>query len=136
MISSAFKSAEVNKVSQQNQTINTITGGIKDAATAIAGAAGFAGGLGTGAVAQAAKYNLAGKIGGIGGAIMLSTMDDKVESAKISKEQSWNINEVKAMTSDVLGDNPINRNAMKQLDTVFNMLSRYGKGGEAYDNDR
>lgn len=82
MISNAFRSAEANKVSQQNQTIGTITSGVKDLATAVGGIAGFSGALGTGAVAQAAKYNLAGKIGGVGGAIMLSTMQEKTDNAQ------------------------------------------------------
>lgn len=81
MISSAFKSAEVNKVNQQNQTIGTVTSGVKDLATAIGGVAGFMSGA-TGAIAKAAKYNFAGKIGGVGGAIMLSTMQEKSDNAQ------------------------------------------------------
>ena len=79
MISSAFKSAYVNQVNQQNQGINTITGGIKDLGTAVTGILGFSGALGSGTLAKAAKFGLANKIGGVGGALMVATMDEKTQ---------------------------------------------------------
>src|SRR5574344_1453248 len=95
-ISNAFKGAYVNQVSQQNQGISTITQGVKDLATTAMGIAGFTGALGKGALAQGAMHSFAGRVGGVGGNIMLST----------------------------LGDNPINRSAKKQLATVFETLQR------------
>ena len=79
MISSAFKSAYVNQVNQQNQGINTIASGVKDLGTAITGILGFSGALGSGTLAKAAKFGLANKIGGVGGALMVATMDEKTQ---------------------------------------------------------
>ena len=80
MISSAFKSAYRNEVSAQAQGINTISTGVKSAATAIAGGLAFGGALGTGAVAKAAKFGLANQVGGVGGSIMLASMESKTMS--------------------------------------------------------
>lgn len=123
-ISNAFKSAYANQVSQQNQGINTITSGVKDLATAAIGVAGFAGALGSGAAATAAKHTLAGRIGGVGGNIMLSTLQEKKDSAnaKQANSQLFSAEDITNTISSHLGGNPINNNAVKQLSTVFETL--------------
>lgn len=118
MISSAFKSAYQNEVSQQTQGINTITAGVKDALTAAVGITGFAGGLGKGAFAKGAEHALAGRVGGVGGNIMLATLQQKKETAKAEQEKKFTAKEV--MSS--LEGNPINRSAMKTLSTVFEAI--------------
>lgn len=121
MISSAFKGAYQQEVNQQNQGINTITTGIKDTATVILGTLGFAGKLGTGVLAKASKHALANKVGGIGGNLMLATMEEKKETTKNNKE-AFTAEEVTETIKSQLGDNPINRSAMNQLGTVFEKL--------------
>lgn len=139
-ISNAFKSAYMNQVAQQNQGIKTITTGVKDLAMTIAGVAGFTGGLGTGALAQGAKHALAGRIGGVGGNIMLSTMQEKTETAKVNEERRrlFTGEEVTKTINSTLGGNPINNSAIKQLGTVFEILQRAkAQGGDkSNDNDR
>ena len=122
MISNAFKSAYVNQVNAQNQGIDTITTGAKSAATAVLGIAGLSGGLGSGIVAKAAKYGLANKVGGVGGAIMMSTMEDKISSdmagnliASASQEDVSNA--FKQMASGYS-----DRESIYQLDTVWNTI--------------
>ncbi len=123
-ISNAFKSAYTNQVAQQNQGINTITSGVKDLATAAIGAAGFAGALGSGAAATAAKHTLAGRIGGVGGNIMLSTLQEKKDTANAKQQnaQLFSAEDITNTISSQLGGNPINNNAVKQLSTVFETL--------------
>ena len=125
MIQHAFSSAYTNQVQAQNQGINTITGGIKDAATLIAGVAGFSGALGNGALAKGAKHALAGRVGGVGGNIMLATMQEKTDTAKANQENKmFTAEEVGSTIKAQLGDNPINRAAVKQLGTVFETLQK------------
>ena len=124
MIQHAFTGAYTNQVSAMNQGINTMTGGIKDAATLVAGALGFSGALGSGAASTGAKHALAGRIGGVGGNIMLATMQQKKESAQ-AKEDTKNLLSAEEVGNTIqaqLGDNPINRTAKKQLATVFETL--------------
>lgn len=125
-ISNAFKGAYVNQVSQQNQGISTITQGVKDLATTAMGIAGFTGALGGGALAQGAMHNFAGRVGGVGGNIMLSTLMEKENTVKGQKETEnlFTGEEVADTISSTLGDNPINRSAKKQLATVFETLQR------------
>lgn len=120
-ISSAFKSAYTNKVTQQNQGISTIASGVKDAATLALGVAGFAGGLGQGAIAGAAKHALAGRVGGIGGNIMLSTLEEKKGTAQ-ANQQTQSLYTGEQVLGAIDTDNPINRTAVKQLTTVFEQL--------------
>lgn len=125
-ISNAFKGAYVNQVSQQNQGIKTITQGVKDLATTAMGIAGFTGALGGGALAQGAMHSFAGRVGGVGGNIMLSTLMEKENTVKGQKETEnlFTGEEVAGTISSTLGDNPINRSAKKQLATVFETLQR------------
>lgn len=126
MIQHAFTSAYTNSVSQRNQGISNITAGVKDLATVALGAAGFAGGLGNGAVANAAKHALANRVGGIGGNIMLSTMQEKKAAADTSQnnKQLFNREEIQNTITSQLSGNPINNAAVKQLSTVFETLER------------
>lgn len=127
MISNAFKSAYTNKVNAQAQNIDTTLTGIKSMGSLALGVAGFAGGLGTGAVAKAAKYNLANKVGGVGGAIMLSTMKEKQDSAQQQKD--FTREEVEQTIGSTLGTNPIHNAAKKQLSTVFDKLLQAKESG-------
>ena len=129
MIQHAFTGAYTNRVSQQNQAINTITQGVKDAATIAAGVAGFAGGLGEGVLATGAEHALAGRVGGVGGNIMLATLQEKKASALANQQTKimFSDKEVSNMI-DVLDNNPINRNAVRELNTVFEILSKSKKG--------
>ena len=123
-ISNAFKGAYVNQINQQNAGIGTITQGVKDLAVTAAGIAGFSGALGSGALAQGAMHAFAGKVGGIGGNIMLSTLMEKEDIANGQKEidNLFTGEEVADTINSTLGDNPINRSAKKQLTTVFTAL--------------
>lgn len=125
MISNAFKGAYQNEVTQRNQGISTITSGVKDLGTAVLGALGFSGALGTGATSDVFKHTLANRIGGVGGNLMLASMDEKVSDAKqldAMKQGSFTREEVGSTIKAQLGDNPINRAAIKQLNTVFDTL--------------
>lgn len=78
----AFKESYINEVNQQSQGIRNISQGIQSAAVLAMGISGFAGGLGEGALAKGAEHALAGRVGGIGGNIMLAALNQKKESAK------------------------------------------------------
>lgn len=121
MIQHAFSSAYSNQVSQQNQGISNITRGVKDAATLAVGVAGFASGS-EGIAATAAEHTLAGRVGGVGGNIMLATLKEKEAAAKAREQQKTKFT-AEEITSQ-LSDNPINRPALKQLNTVFDTLMK------------
>lgn len=124
MIQHAFKSAYTSEIEAQNRGINTITSGIKDAATLVAGVLGFSGALGNGALAKGAEHALAGRVGGVGGNIMLATLQQKKDTAKAeeNKNKLFTSEEVGQTITSQLGDNPINRAAKKSLSTVFETL--------------
>lgn len=119
MIQHAFSSAYTNQVAQQNQVVNTAWSGAKDAATLIAGGLGFSGALGEGVVAQGAKHSLAGRVGGIGGNIMLATMEEKKKTQKANEMKANFLNK---LTEGKLADNPINNAAIAELKTVAEQL--------------
>lgn len=126
MISSAFKSAALEETRGKQNVVGTATAGVKDLATGIVGALGFAG-VGGAAISTAAQHALAGRVGGIGGNLMLASMEEKIADAKeydLMKQGSFTKEEVSSTIKSQLGDNPINRAAIKQLDTVFNTLQR------------
>lgn len=136
MLSNAFKSAYQNEVAQQNQGISTIAKGVKSASVLALGIAGFAGGLGSGAIATGAQHALAGRIGGVGGNIMLAALNQKTTTAQtnqaiesiaekqeIAKEPTYTASQVGETIQAQLGGNPINRPAIKQLRTVFETLA-------------
>lgn len=124
MISNAFRGAYTNQVAQQTQGINNITQGVKDVGVAILGSMGFGGMLGEGAVAKGAQHTLAGRIGGVGGNIMLATLNQKKDTAQVNQQnqQLFTKEDVSKTIQTQLGDNPINRAAIKQLNTVFDTL--------------
>jgi hypothetical protein len=118
MIQHAFTGAYTNQVAQQNQVIKTTWGGVKDAATMIAGGLGFSGALGEGIAAKGAEHALAGRIGGIGGNIMLATMQEKEATQKANESKAKFLEQV----AGKLSNNPINRSATNELMTVANKL--------------
>lgn len=120
MIQHAFTSAYTQRVGQQNQLAGTAWQGAKDVATLGMGIAGFSGALGDGIVAKASKYNLATKVGGIGGAIMLSTLQEKKDATQEREGQQQMLSQEDIQSQ--LGDNPINRPALKKLNTVFDTI--------------
>lgn len=131
MISSAFKGAYQNEVSQQNQGISTITEGVKDTALLVAGTVGFTGGFGTSKLGSTAskgtQHALAGRVGGVGGNIMLASLQEKKDSA-IANEENKSLFTIDKATS-ALGDNPINNFAKKTLNTVFETLQTAKENG-------
>lgn len=126
MIQHAFTSAYTQRVGQQNQFASNIWQGAKDVATLGLGIAGFSGALGEGVLAKASKYNLATKVGGIGGAIMLSTLQEKKDATQ-EREQQQMLSQEDIQSQ--LGDNPINRPALKKLNTVFDTIMKAKEQG-------
>ena len=122
MLSNAFKSAETSRVAAQTQGINTITSGIKDAGIAVMGAMGFGGALGSGAVAKGAKHALAGRIGGIGGNIMLATMEEKIQSN--SRQSIYDIKDTEAVNKAFDTAVASNMGNIKAFETVWEKLSK------------
>ena len=128
MIQHAFTSAYTNQISQQNQGIGTITKGAKDVASLGLGVAGFSGAFGTSELGEiankASKYNLAVNVGGVGGAIMLATLKEKKDATldREQQQQMFSREEIGNVMKEKLGDNPINRSAMKSLNTVFDTI--------------
>lgn len=126
MIQHAFTSAYTQRVGQQNQLAGTAWKGAKDVATLAMGIASFSGGLGDGIVAKASKYNLATQVGGIGGAIMLSTLQEKKDATQErAQQQTLSQEDIQSQ----LGDNPINRPALKTLNTVFDTIMQAKEQG-------
>lgn len=131
MISSAFKSAYTNQVEQQNKGINTITSGVKSAAVAGLGIAGFAGALGEGV--QNKMKGLRQRIFGLGGAFVSAMTEEKegtVNKAKATdaiadKDSKLGVEDIKAQ----LSGNPINNAAIKKLSTVFEKLTEFKEQG-------
>lgn len=120
-ISNAFKGAYTNEVSQKNQTINTVTSGVKDLAL-----------LGLGIANVASGGALAGKMTqfvgrSLGGGAVMSLINQKAESAKDNEETKQMLS--KEDVSKVLGDNPINRSAQKMLSTVYDKLTEAKQKG-------
>lgn len=91
----AFKSAVISKESAQNKGVNQITSGIKDAVVAIGGGVAFGGGVG-GSVGMALKHTLAGKVGGVGGNLMLASIQGKKDTDKFIDSNKNMIAEFKA----------------------------------------
>ena len=123
MIQHSFTGAYTSQIGAQNQGIGTITSGVKDAAILGLGIAGFSGAL-SGPWEKGAKHALAGRVGGIGGNIMLATLQEKKASAEVREQQKqmFSSEEVGETIKAQLGDNPINRPALKKLNTVFDTL--------------
>lgn len=128
MLSNAFKGAYQNEVAQQNKGISTITSGAKDLVTGVASALGFTGALGSGIVSTASKYALAGKVGGVGGAIMLASMTDRTNAVKNSMVNDFMVSEdgntkAERAFDKVAGELKTDQE-FETLDTVWNKLNQ------------
>lgn len=122
MISNAFKGAYQNEVTQRNQGINTITSGVKDLGTAVLGVLGFSGALGTGTASDVFKHALANRIGGIGGNLMLASMEEKIQNN--AQPTIYDIEDTEAVNKafdDALSSNAQN---VKAFETVWNKLTK------------
>lgn len=87
MIQNAFVGAYTNQVGALNKGISNISSGIKDATAVGLGIAGISGAFGEGVMGKAASHYGAGRIGGIGGNIMLATLQEKQDTARINKQR-------------------------------------------------
>ena len=129
MISNAFKSAVTNEANQKTAFAQNISSGGKDALSTIAGIVGLSAMASGGAssLAYASAHNFAGRVGGIGGNIMLLSMEERKENIIKQRQQQQNLSAGVAMTADLvketLGNNPINRTAQKSLSTVFEKIT-------------
>ena len=126
-ISNAFKGAYTNEVSQRNQTINTVTSGVKASIAAGAlvslGISSFMPGAIGNASSKMMKY-----IGNtIGGQAVISSLNQKQASAQDNQETKQMLS--KEDVSAMLGDNPINRSAQKMLSTVYDKLTEAKQQG-------
>ena len=127
MISNAFKSAYMNEQSAINETGNNVANAVKGAGTLIAGIAAFTGALGDGTVATAAKHNLAGKIGGIGGNIMLASIDEKravAQSQQIQNLAKLSEEELDARFEPIAKGAEANSLEEQVVDTVWNKIQK------------
>lgn len=141
MISNAFKGAYTNQVSQETQGINNITSGIKDAATMVLGSLGFAGALGQGAIAKGAEHALAGRVGGIGGNLMLATLDQKKATAQAAQEVSKSIEidqsqQVKTVWEAIQNKKGNIESSLGDIDPNSPLGQKIKKEVEKDDNDR
>lgn len=120
MISNAFKGAYTNEVSQQNKSMNNISSGVKSVVGTALTALGFTSGGGN---IMKGLQSIA-KAGGLGGASMNATVEEKknVATQKEENQKLFTSEEVASTIDSQLGDNPINRNAKKKLNTVFETL--------------
>lgn len=118
MISNAFKGAYTNEVSQQNQSMSNIASGVKAIGGTALATLGFTGGAGK------VIKDFASKVGGLGGGAMQAVLDEKKTSAETKEEAQklFTSEEVASTIESQLGNNPINRAAKKQLNTVFETL--------------
>lgn len=131
MISSAFKSAYVNQIEQQNKGINTISSGVKTAATATLGIAGYAGALGEGV--QDKMQGIGQRIFGLGGAFVSAMTNEKegtvtkaqAAEAIVDKDYKLGVEDINSQ----LSGNPINNAAIKKLNTVFEKLTEFREQG-------
>lgn len=128
MVSNAFRSAAMEETNQQTKFANNISSGIKDIATAIAGVAGFAGLASGNLLASAAAHTFAGRVGGIGGNIMLANLQERKQMAVQQKQRQDVLQQGIQYTADLvnetLSQNVIDRHAKTQLSTVFEKLTQ------------
>ena len=133
MVSNAFRSAAMEETNQQTKFANNISSGIKDIATAIAGVAGFAGLKSGNLLASAAAHTFAGRVGGIGGNIMLANLQERKQMAVQQKQRQdvlkQGIQYTAGLVDETLSQNVIDRHAKTQLATVFEKLTqKYDQG--------
>lgn len=141
MISNAFKGAYVNEVGQKTQGINTITSGIKDAAAMLVGQLGF---VNEGLVASAGQHVLAGRVGGIGGNLMLASLNQKMETAKaaekvskaIEVDQSQQIEASKTVFETLMNKRGMIESSLGEIDPKSTLGQKIKKEVDKDDNDR
>lgn len=122
MISSAFKGAYVSSVQAEHKVSNQIQAGIRDAASiATIAALGFTGALSDEAILKGVSRMGASRLGGIGGTAVMAALGEKKETAVAKADNSQALLSKEEVTSQ-LGDNPINRAAVKKLNTVYDTL--------------
>lgn len=141
MISNAFKGAYVNEVGQETQGIGNITTGIKDLATAVVGSLGFAGAIGSGAMAKGAEHALAGRIGGVGGNLMLATLEQKKSTAEAAKQVSSALEvdqsqQVKTVWETMLNKRGMLETSIGEIDPESELGKKVKSEVERNDNDR
>ena len=128
MVSNAFRSAAMEETNQQTKFANNISSGIKDIATAVAGVAGFAGLISGSLLANAAAHTFAGRVGGIGGNIMIANLQERKQMAMQQKQRQDVLRQGIQYTADLvnetLSQNVIDRHAKTQLSTVFEKLTQ------------
>lgn len=127
----------MNESAQINKTFGNVSSAILDSAAVVTAALGFSGALGEGVTGQALGHAAAGRIGGIGGHLMLATMNQKKDSAKAREENeaSFSLSKVEEAVNIGLGDNPINRSAAKSVKTVFEILHTIKNKDDEEDGD-
>lgn len=137
MISSAFKSAAQNEAAQQTQFASNISSGIKDVATTVAAIAGLKM-PDQSLFKNASQAVFANQIGGVGGNIMLASLQERKEAIKAAKKQQELLEKKRKQDQDImakgialtaglvantLSQNPINRSGLKATMTVFEKLA-------------
>lgn len=101
MIQNAFVGAYTNQVGALNKGISNISSGIEDTAAVALGIAGISGAFGEGVMGKAASHYGAGRVGGIGGNIMLATLQEKKETARLNqKRQQAILKRLKGLTKE------------------------------------
>lgn len=140
MISNAFKGAYTNEVAQQTQGIGSISQGVKDAATLLVGSLGFTGVLGEGPIAKGAEHALAGRVGGIGGNLMLATLQQKQATAKAASQVTEAIKEDQSQQVQTVFEAMINKRGMietslGEVDPKSEFGQKIKKEVEKNDND-
>lgn len=119
----------MNESAQMNKTFGNVSGAILDSAAVVTAALGFSGALGEGATGQALGHAAAGRIGGIGGNLMLATMNEKVRTQQDVSDKKFLANASdeeleSAFDSMVKEGNENDRLRESALDTVWDILSR------------
>ena len=128
MISNAFKGAYTNAVAQQSQGIGNITQGVKDAATVVLGSLGFAGAYGASEGGQlmsmASKHALAGRVGGIGGNLMLATLEEKKADTELNQLIASASKESLGKAFDKVAQGAKTAEEFESLNTVWEQMTK------------
>lgn len=119
----------MNESAQMNKTFGNVSSAILDSAAVVTAALGFSGALGEGVTGQALGHAAAGRIGGIGGHLMLATMNQKVKSSQDFKSDSQFLNEASDEELDyglgkVYNEGKDDKVKMEALSTVADILMR------------
>lgn len=137
MVSSTFRGTVTQREAARNQTVSTVSRGVQDASIAAIGVMAYSGALGAGTASQMAKHALANRVGGIGGNIMVSSIEEKRGTAIQAQEREallFSPEEFERITTKTLEGNRINASALKQMGTVFEVLKRAKEAKEESAN--